>query len=419
MMRFDAADDEHDTGTFVRVHRQNYLQEEQIMQNEWFTRPRRIAGVMTGTSLDAVDVAFADFSLEDGRPRMRSVRGFSSPFSEEERRGLQSLIRQPQRIGVVNDYNVWLSHRIASVVRAGCDEMGIAPSSLDAVGMHGQTVWHEPAEHTVHGIPLRSTLQIGSIPTLAVMVGTTVVGDFRSADVALGGQGAPLVPRFDADFLKDDGQEVIALNIGGMANVTLLPRGCSDHHVRAFDTGPGNVWIDHAMEQWFGKRYDDNGGCAREGTLHRELFERLCAIDFVTAPPPKSTGRETFSAERIDDLVSSCSSKPTPCDAVHTITAFTAWSIAENVRRYGWEDARIVVSGGGLRNAFLMERLGRELPAARIMSADSAGIPAEWKECLCFAYLAYRTLGGLPSNLPSVTGASRSTILGVVGYPGT
>lgn len=388
------------------------------MHDTWFTRPRRLAGVMTGTSLDAVDVAFAEFSMEDGRPRMSGVRGFSSPLSQEERRGLQSIISEPGRIGRVNDYHVWLSHRIASVVRAGCEAAGIAPESLDAVGMHGQTVWHEPAEHRLHGIPLRATLQLGSVSTLAVLLGTRVVGDFRAADVALGGQGAPLVPRFDADFLKDQHQEVMALNIGGMANVTLLPAGGDDHHVRAFDTGPGNVWIDHAMERWFAKRYDEDGTCARGGKVISEVFEALRRLEFITAPPPKSTGRETFSAERLDAVISSCSADIEPRDVVHTLTRFTAWSIAENVRRYGWPDARLVISGGGSRNRFLMELVQQELPEATMVRSDSVGIPSEWKECLCFAYLAYRTMGGLPSNMPSVTGAVRSAVLGVVADPG-
>lgn len=388
------------------------------MQQDWFTRPRLVAGVMTGTSLDAVDVAIAEFSMTEGQPKMSSVKGYSSPFSPEERRGLQDLIGVPHSISVVNDYNVWIGHRIASVVRAACDEYGIVTAKLDAIGMHGQTVWHDPSEHSLHGTPIRATLQLGSHATLAVLLGTIAVGDFRSADVALGGQGAPLVPRFDADFLSDPYRNVIALNIGGMANLTLLQQGCSADHVRAFDTGPGNVWIDYAAERWFSMRYDRNGDIARSGTLHAELYSKLRALEFVYAPPPKSTGREYFSVQRLNELLAACSGNINPADIVHTLTLFTAWSIAENIRRYGWEHATLAVSGGGSNNLFLMDALQGELPQANVTTTDSLGIPSAWKESLCFAYLAYRTLGGLHSNVPSVTGAVRSTILGTIALPG-
>lgn len=387
------------------------------MHKDWLSKPRRIAGVMTGTSVDAVDVAFAEFELSSEGITMRDISGYSSAFSREEREGLLSIIRSPQPISVINDYHVWLSHRISLVVRAACEDLGIEPRTLDAVGMHGQTVWHNPHEHIVHGIPLRSTFQLGSVSTLAITLGIPVVGDFRSADVALGGQGAPLVPRFDTDFLKHTNRNVVALNIGGMANITLLPAGCADAHVRAFDTGPGNVWIDHAMERFFAKRFDHDGEVARRGCLHQGLFEQLKSISYVLAPPPKSTGRELFSGQSIDATIAMWGDEIASDDVVHTLTAFTAWSIAENIRRYGWADSRVVVSGGGLRNKFLMELLHREIPWAEIVTSDDAGIPSSWKECLCFAYLAFRTLGGLPSNMPSVTGASQSAILGVVGYP--
>lgn len=297
-------------------------------------------------------------------------------------------------------------------MRELCRETAFKTEDIEAVGVHGQTVWHAPQDKVA------STLQLGSMSALAQELQVAVVGDFRAADIALGGQGAPLVPIFDYGFLKDVNRNIIALNIGGISNVTFLPKNSSLDSVMAFDTGPGNVWIDGAMRQYFGKNYDEGGNFAREGRSLPRLLAALKEMDFIKKSPPKSTGRELFTTDSLSDFLKKYASPHSPGeDIVRTLTEFTAWSIAENIRLFGRLDSRLVISGGGVHNSVLIELLKAEMPEAEIIQSDEIGLSSDAKEALCFAYLAYRTLGGLPGNIPSVTGASQTATLGAIALP--
>jgi len=376
-----------------------------------------LAGVMSGTSLDGVDVALAEFWCESGAERFRLLGWRHWDFPAVLRQRLLRLQEEPIPIGEVAELHWELAALMADCVRQTCAALQFPLHRLDGVGMHGQTVYHNPGIR--HGRGYGVGLQLGNLSAVAQWLGVPVVGDFRSADLAHGGEGAPLVPLFDWAFLRSEQETVAALNLGGIANVTVLPAGCTPEQVRAWDTGPGNVWIDAAAELYGGFPYDAEGACARTGELVPALWEALQSIAFVRQPPPKSTGREEFSRQRLRELVEqSGQAGAVPADILHTLTRFTAWSIAENLRRFAAGVERLIVSGGGAFNSFLLECLQRELPHVRLERSDDVGIPVQAKEALCFAYLAYRTLEGRVGNLPSVTGARRAVVLGVVAQPG-
>jgi anhydro-N-acetylmuramic acid kinase len=379
---------------------------------EWLSQPRVVCGIMSGTSLDGIDVALAEFSDNNGEHSFKTLAYQTVPFLKEVRQEILDIIQHEAPVAAVSRIHYLLPQLYADAVLKVCQEAGFKTSEIDAVGVHGQTVWHAPQDEVA------STLQLGSVSALAQLLKIPVVGDFRAADVALGGQGAPLVPIFDYEFLKDDSRNVIALNIGGISNITLLPKGCLPENVVAFDTGPGNVWIDGAMKQYFGKNYDENGNFAREGRSLPRLLNALKDLDYIKKSPPKSTGRELFTPESLEKFLKDFASPHSPGeDIVRTLTEFTAWSIAENIRQFGKADSRLVISGGGVHNAVLLELLKAELPEAEVLKSDEIGLSSDAKEAICFAYLAYRALGGLPGNLPSVTGAKSSATLGVISLP--
>jgi anhydro-N-acetylmuramic acid kinase len=243
-----------------------------------------------------------------------------------------------------------------------------------------------------------------------------VVGNFREADTALGGHGAPLVPIFDYEFFRSKDENIICLNIGGISNITILPKNCSLIDLQAFDTGPGNVLIDNAMNILFDLTYDKSGAVAQTGTVSNELTNELKRNRFITQKPPKSTGREMFTLDYTKDLINKYSYMIQREDFITTFANFTAVSIAENIKLFSIPVERIICSGGGANNEYLMKSLKEMLPGCELVKSDVYNLPGDSKEAVCFAYLAYRALGGLPGNIPSVTGAEKETILGVVAY---
>jgi len=380
----------------------------------WFSAPRLLCGLMSGTSLDGIDVAIAEFATDPQGIQFKVLTHKTIPYSEEVRSEIARCIEKKVAVSDISFLSVALAEFHARAVSTACASCSITPQQLDGVGFHGQTVWHAPKASKKLGTELGNTLQLSSGQTLAALLGTTVVSDFRSADVALGGQGAPLVPIFDATFLSDPQRNVIALNIGGIANITLLSPSKSEP-IRAFDTGPGNVLIDAATKMFFGKNYDANGAIADAGRTIRPMLAQLKEHKFITQKPPKSTGREVFNATWLNKRIRTTFQPSLPSeDVVRTITEFTAWSIAENIRLFADPSSKLIASGGGIHNKTLMQLLQNELPTAEICTTDDIGIDSDAKEALCFAFLAYRTLGGLPGNIPSVTGASREAILGAI-----
>jgi anhydro-N-acetylmuramic acid kinase len=371
---------------------------------------------MTGTSLDGVDAAIVRFFYDESNKLRFELIGYHEiPIPKAIRDSVMRIINEPIRIAEVSQTHFALSHLYADAIRKTCDAINFPLEKIDLIGIHGQTVWHEPSKSGIAGYDVASTLQLGSVSALANLTGKKVVGDFRSADIANGGQGAPLVPIFDYEFLSDKNESRIALNIGGMSNITFMPADCKKSDVIAFDTGPGNVLIDAAMNLFFGKDYDEDGAMAETGQAINCLLDELRCIPFINQRPPKSTGRELFNLNLVNAFVCTGNfSKRPKEDAIRTLTDFTAWSIAENIREFADEKARLIVSGGGAKNKYLMKKLAIELPKAKIQSTDDYGIPSSAKEAICFAYLAFLNQEELQGNMPSVTGATREVVLGVV-----
>lgn len=360
-----------------------------------------VAGIMTGTSLDAIDIAKCEISEKGNRQSISLLSFTSLPFSPDTYDSIRAALRNTASMEQLSDIPYLLARDYANAVESINNERDV-----QCVAVHGQTLWHHP--------PV-SSWQAASGPALSALLSLPVVHDFRSADIALGGQGAPLVPAFDHATLASDESNVVALNIGGMANVTLLPSEVNREDVVAFDTGPGNVWIDTAVRVTFGKQYDTSGHIARAGRIIPPMFAECCSFPFYTQTPPKSTGRELFSEAEAARLITKYSHPSSPLeDVVTTMTEVTAWSIAEHIARHAPMSNQIIVSGGGSQNVFLLERiqhhLGERLISAKLLVHD------DWKakEAMAFAYLGWLTLNGLPGNIPRVTGASRGTVLGSI-----
>lgn len=388
------------------------------MRKEWLQSPRNVIGVMTGTSLDGIDVVISQFSQDDTKHVFTILGTYSEEYTDSLRNSILTLIEKKRPIADTAELHTKLAHIYCKAILAACEASSIPLQSIDAIGIHGQTVWHNPPvkEKTTK---TAATLQLGSGSTLAQLIGIPVVSDFRSADIAVGGQGAPLVPIFDREFLRAEDTTVCVLNIGGISNITLLPPLSSQNSILAFDTGPGNMLIDAATRSFFGKKYDDMGLIAEAGVTIPGVLRLCMEHPFIQAQPPKSTGREIFGQKYLEKILGSIRLPSTPGeDIVRTMTEFTAASIAQNIRLFGEGTSKIIASGGGTHNKTLIHLLQQYMPEIEITTTElEYRVPSDFKEALCFAYIAYRTIGGLPGNIPSVTGASRSCVLGAISIP--
>lgn len=386
---------------------------------EWLAKPRIVAGVMTGTSLDAIDVTIVRFYEKNDALRFSVVAAGEEQLNPKLRKKILAMIKDGGEAKDFSQLEYVLPEYYADAILKTLKSKRLDTEMLDAVGIHGQTMWHQPNYSEFGGIHIRSTLQAGNGSVLATHLGVPVVSDFRAADVAAGGQGAPLVPIFDHAFLTDSERDTVALNIGGIANITYLPAGAGKSKLVAFDTGPGNMLIDIAMQNFYKVPFDKDGATAQRGWNFQMLFDYLMSNPYIKQEPPKSTGREMFNSMLLDVLRSEQfkTQKPRPEDIIRTLTDFTVASITENIKAFANPEARVVVSGGGAKNKFMMLSLAKALPKADVISSDQLGIPSDGKEAICFAYLAYRTLGGLPSNVPRATGAKKDAVLGSISIP--
>lgn len=356
-------------------------------------------GLMSGTSLDGVDAVLVD--LTDNLPR--TLATIWLPYSPDLRRqALQLQAPGNDEIGAAALLSNQLATCYAQAVRKLLAMTGTNPSQVTAIGCHGQTIRHQPAAGY--------TVQLNNPALLAELTGITVVADFRSRDIAAGGQGAPLVPAFHAAVFGEPDQHRVILNLGGIANLTDLKPGVP---VRGFDCGPGNLLMDAWIELHQGLRYDEGGNWARQGTAIAGLLDRLRTDDYFSLKPPKSCGRDEFNLAWLE---SHLAGDELPADVQATLLELSALSAAKAVEQWcGLPDA-VFVCGGGARNDALMNRLQQLLPDCRIASTDSLGQPADWVEAVAFAWLASRTLRGEPGNLPEVTGARGLRVLGAI-YP--
>lgn len=358
-------------------------------------------GLMSGTSMDAIDAVLVDFAAP--RPHLRGA--LNHPLPPDLRAELLELnrpdgSRELERLGRVD---VAMGRLFAESVAALLSHCGVEGDRVAAIGSHGQTIRHCPQGEAPY------TLQIGDPNVIAERTGITTVGDFRRRDVAAGGQGAPLVAAFHEVVLGADRETRVVVNIGGMANLTILP-GERTRPTRGFDSGPGNVLLDDWAGRHRGCPFDEGGDWAHTGAVHPGLLQALLAEPFFSSAPPKSTGRERFNGPWLDRMVGRF--QAAAVDVQATLSELTAVTIAAAVREHAPDAARVLVCGGGVRNGDLMTRLERHLAPLPVESTGLHGVDPDWMEAMAFAWLARRRLQGLPGNVPSVTGAGHPVVLG-------
>lgn len=373
-----------------------------------------IVGLMSGTSLDGVDAALVEVEgagTED--VRFRLVHWLTAPYDEARREAIHAAILSGSAAALCDlhaDLGEWLAEAAVRV----CEEAGVPRERVDAVGSHGQTVWHRPPGDGRRG----ATLQLGDPATIAERTGCDVVADFRTRDMAAGGHGAPLVPWVDQLlFALPDGARALQ-NIGGIGNVTWVPPRGSEGGTFAFDTGPGNALIDAAVEIATGGRltFDRDGKLAEQGTVDEALLADLLRHPYFAAEPPKSTGREEFGRPFVQRLVQAVQPEGDRdwLDLVATLTELTARTIADAYRRWvlprGVDE--VVLSGGGARNPTLVRRIHSLLDPLKVSGGEVLGVDPEAKEAVAFAVLAWAHLRGIPANVPAATGASGPRVLG-------
>lgn len=366
----------------------------------------KYVGVMTGTSMDGLDVAV----VETCTTPPTILAASTVPLPQELARTLAGLVvpgeGEIDRLGVAD---AALGEFIGRSILDCLASWNVAAGEVRAIGSHGQTVRHRPAADRPF------TLQIGDPNRVAEITGIDTVADFRRRDVAAGGQGAPLVPLFHEALFRNHARHRVVLNIGGIANATMLP--AQGRAVTGFDTGPGNALLDAWTRHCRDEPYDRDGAWAAAGEVMAPLLAVLQRDPFVQASPPKSTGKETYHLDyvrRAEQHARGGADSTDAADVQATLAEFTAWSIAFAVRRWGPGSGDIVVCGGGRHNADLMERLGRHLNGYDLATSDDLGVDGDALEAAAFAWFAHRTLLGEPSNAPAVTGAGGDRILGAI-----
>jgi anhydro-N-acetylmuramic acid kinase len=358
---------------------------------------------MSGTSLDGIDVAIVDIA---GR-RIDTVGHATFPYSRAVRQRIMAVSDARCETADISRLNFELGGLYTKTVLAACTRAGISVNSLELCGCHGQTIYHEGKGRTPN------TLQIGEASVIAERLGIPVVSDFRTRDVAAGGQGAPLVPFVDFLLFKSAKVNRVALNIGGIANITVLGRGGAPDDVVAFDTGPGNMVIDQLVALMTGgkQRFDRNGRIAARGHVNLPLLESLLKDRYFRTKPPKTVGREQYGSAFVKKLSGSGLSVQ---DLIATSTSFTAATIAESIVRFAPETGEVIASGGGIHNRQLMGQLAAFLPDRRLTTTAEFGVDPDAKEAIAFAILAYRTWRRQTGNLPGATGASKAVVLGKI-----
>ncbi len=385
-----------------------------------------VAGVMSGTSADGINVALVRVQGRGFRSRLELLAHYQFPYPIEVRRAvLAAMNARSASVADLARLNFLLGDLYADAVRTAQRR---ARLQCELVGCHGQTLYHQGNFKLYLGRRIACTWQTGEAAVIAAKIGVPVVSDFRPADLAVGGKGAPLVPFLDYVLYRHRRYGRIIQNLGGIGNLTAIPPRALPEQVVAFDTGPGNMVIDAVAEQFFDKPFDRNGRLAARGEPIERVLRELLRYSFFRQEPPKTAGREQFGREFVRELLRLCR-RADHNDIIATATALTARSIGIAVRGFvlplletgDVKPARFrefVVSGGGTKNATLMRMIREELAPLkmRVRTTDDFGLPSEAKEAIAFALLAYQTWRRLPSNVPSATGAERPVILGKVSY---
>ena len=378
---------------------------------------------MSGTSADAIDVALARISGAPPQLHAELLNHTSINFPPQLRKEILRVAeQQPISAGNLSQLNFRLGEIFAEAALTACRRFRIAPKKIALIGSHGQTIFHQGRPVAYLGRRTASTLQIGEPAVIAARTGVTTVADFRPADMAQGGQGAPLVPYADYILYRHPKLGRISLNLGGIANITVIPANAKPSQVLAFDTGPASMLIDALVAHFTrgGQRFDKDARLAQKGRSIPALLDELMRDPYLRLAPPKSTGREYYGRTYLQNLLTLARRhRAKPNDLVRAATIFTALSVVDALHRFVLPKTKIhqlIVSGGGAHNPLILAQLAAALPQIEIVRSPQLGVPEDAKEALAFAILAYETFHGRPSNTPSATGARRPAILGKISY---
>ncbi len=370
-------------------------------------------GLISGTSLDGIDVAVCAIDGHAQEAEIELLAFDTIAYPDAVRAELLKLYDdQENAVARLCALNVVIGQQFADAAAEVLKRAGIEGGDVEVVGSHGQTVWHQPEEDPDNPLIVPSTLQVGEASVIAAALGAPVMADFRVADMAVGGQGAPLAPYLDWAIFSDATDNRCVQNIGGIGNVTWIPAGGAVGDVIAFDTGPGNMLIDALVTRLTRgeQTFDADGAIGMEGEVDYDLLAELMSDPYLDEAPPKTTGREYYGTEMVDEILSR---KELSADLIATATAYTAHSIADAYRRWLPElPDEVYVNGGGARNPLLMRMLADALDGIPVRATDELGIDADAKEAVAFALMAHDSLAGLPTNIPGATGASRAVTLG-------
>lgn len=380
-----------------------------------------VIGLMSGTSLDGIDASIVRIIDINDEIQVESVHFSTFPFSNEIKAKILHLCSpQKAKIEDISSMNMLLGELFAAASLKVMKEAGLTKEDIRLISSHGQTIFHQPEPTIIDGKEITSTLQIGDISVIAERTGIMTVGDFRTRDMAAGGQGAPLVPFTDFMFFKEKEFGRIMVNIGGISNITVLPKNCKGSEVIAYDTGPGNMMID-AFTSFITENkqsYDKDGFLAAKGKVNKKWLEELLQHDYYKYPAPKSTGRELFGIEYAKRLWNQANTLSN-IDKLATITELTAKTLTIEMVKYinTGEIQEIIISGGGSYNKTLMQRIKANLPdKVIVVGSDKIGMQADAKEAIAFACLGYLCYLNKPNNLPSATGANKEVVMGKIAW---
>ena len=387
---------------------------------------RRVVGLMSGTSVDGIDAALVEIGGTDEAPEVRLVAFEDRPWPEEVRRQIFPLFRpETATVDKIGYMNFLMGEIYAQSVSSVVEKAGLTLADIDLIGSHGQTIWHAPEVCGKDGFPVRFTVQIGEGSVIAARTGVPTVSDFRVADMAVGGQGAPLVPFSEYLLYRRPGETILLQNIGGIGNMTVLPGDEGPEAVYAFDTGPGNMIIDAVVSALTGgaKTYDAGGAMAAEGRVDEALLAMLQQDPYYDMPLPKTTGRELFGVQYVGKILDYQRAHGlSDADVLATVTDLTAWSIADGYARYVLprrQAAELVVGGGGSYNATLLGFLRTRFApyGVQVRTQEDLGWSSDAKEAVAFALMADCCVREKPNVLPSVTGARAAAIMGKISLP--
>ena len=382
-----------------------------------------VLGLMSGTSADGIDVALARVSGASPHLDAKLLGHTSSKFPPALRKEILRVAEQhPIAAGELSQLNFRLGEVFAEAALAACRKFHVSPKRVALIGSHGQTIFHQGKPAPYLGHATASTLQIGEPSVIAARTGITTVGDFRSADIALGGQGAPLVPFADYLLYRHEKLGRVSLNLGGIANITVIPPAAKPEQILAFDTGPANMLIDALVSHFTRgrRRLDKDARLARSGRPIAALLDELMRDPYLKLAPPKSTGREYYGQAYVKKILAlGKKHRAKPADLIRAATIFTALSVVDALNRFVLPKTKIhqlIVSGGGAKNPLVVAQLSAALGRIEIIPSSRFGIPGDAKEAFAFSLLAYETFHHRPSNLPSATGAHAPAILGKISH---